>query len=128
MLQLRIIRLSAALLYAGALLAGIGGFGLTLLPLLLVTFMLWQILRHPGAWPELPADWLSREALVPGLMLLCSQLLLVVLLCTIGRGIGAVLGAAAGFSPLSALLISLLALPVLRYAPQLTSWPRLSRG
>ena len=128
MTEIRIRRLSAALLYAGPLLAGIGDFSPNILPPLLVLFVLWQILRHPEAWPELPGHWLSRQALVPGLMLLCSQLLFVLLLYIIGRGLGAVLGAGLTISPVAVALISLAALPVLRYAPQLARWPGLSRG
>ena len=128
MSQIRIIRLSAALLYAGPLLAGIGAIGLFVLPTLLAVFVLWQILRHPEAWPDLPALWLSREALVPALMLLCSQLLFVLLLFATGRGLGGVMGVGITLTPFTTVLISLAALPVLHYAPQLAKWPRLSRS
>ncbi len=103
-----------ALLYFGPLLAGLAGFGWALVPLFTAIFVLWLIILQPYEFPINRAEWMSTDAWVAISARAAVQLLFVVVLFGIGRGIGGVLGAMTGFSPVLPIAISFLSIPLAR--------------
>jgi hypothetical protein len=103
-----------ALLYFGPLLAGLAGFGWALVPLFMAIFVLWLIILQPYEFPINRAEWMSTDAWVAISARAAVQLLFVVVLFGIGRGIGGVLGAMIGFSAVLPIAISFLSIPLAR--------------
>ncbi len=101
-----------ALMYFGPLLAGLGGFGWAVVPVFAAIFILWLVIMKPQEWPARLADWKQPEALVALAARGAVQLLLVVVLFGIGRGIGGVLGALPAFPLMMPIAISFLSIPL----------------
>ena len=81
-----------ALLYFGPLLAGMGGFGWSVVPVFLIIFVLWLVVMRPQDWPQSRADWRSGDNWVAMAARIAVQVLLVVVLFGVGRGMGGMLG------------------------------------
>ena len=110
----RFMMLANALLYFGPLLAGLAGFGWGLVPVFTAIFMLWLIILQPYEFPINKGEWLSADAWVAVSARAAVQLLFVVVLFGIGRGIGGILGVMTGFSVFLPTAISFLSIPLAR--------------
>lgn len=105
---------ATALLYLGPLLAGMGGFGWLVVPVFVAIFTLWLMVMRPQDWPQVAADWRSRPMLVGLAARVMVQVLLVVVMFGIGRGVGGVLGVLPPLPAMLPLAISGLAIPLSR--------------
>ena len=110
----RFLMLANALLYFGPLLAGLAGFGWGLVAVFTAIFVLWLIILQPYEFPINRAEWMSPDAWVAIGARAAVQLLLVVVLFSIGRGIGGILGAMTGYSAMLPIAISFLSIPLAR--------------
>ena len=109
-----LMMIANALLYFGPLLAGLGGFGWGYVPVFTAIFVLWLIILQPMEFPINKREWLSADAWVAVCARAAVQLLFVVILFSIGRGIGGVLGAMTGYPPMLPIAISFLSIPLAR--------------
>ena len=50
--RLRLLMGATALLYLGPVLAGLGGFGWSVVPVFTAIFLLWLIVLRPHQWPQ----------------------------------------------------------------------------
>lgn len=112
--RLRWMQGATALLYLGPLLAGLGGFGWSVVPVFAAIFMLWLFILRPQQWPRRLADWARSEALVALAAQAAVQILLVLVCFGIGRGIGGVLGALPPFPLMLPVGVSFLSIPICR--------------
>ena len=112
--RLRLLMGATAFLYVGPLMAGLGGFGWSVIPIFLAIFLLWLFILRPHQWPRKPVDWLRSEALTALFSQAAVQLLLVTVLFGIGRGIGGVLNSLPPFPLLLPVAISFLSIPFSR--------------
>ena len=110
----RLLMAANALLYFGPLLAGLAGFGWGLVAVFAVIFMLWLIILQPYEFPISRAEWMSADAWVAISARAAVQLLLVVVLFGLGRGIGGILGAMTFFPAMLPIAISFLSIPFAR--------------
>lgn len=110
----RLLMVANALLYFGPLLAGLGGFGWSVVPIFAAIFMLWLVVMRPQEWPRSMAEWQRPEALVALAARAAVQLLIVVVSFGIGRGLGGALGAIAPFPISLPIAISFLSVPFAR--------------
>ena len=90
--RLWFLKLATALLYFGALLAGLMGQGWGMVLAFLAVFLVWSVILQPHLWPSRVSDLAQLQAMVPLASLIATQALLVVLCFGIGRGIGGVVG------------------------------------
>ena len=112
--RLWFLKLATALLYFGALLAGLMGQGWGMVLAFLAVFLVWSVILQPHLWPSRVSDLAQLQAMVPLAALIATQALLVVLCFGIGRGIGGVVGlqpALPGYLPLA---LSFMAVPLSR--------------
>lgn len=118
--KLRIVMAATALLYLGPLLAGLGGYGWSMVPAFTLLFVLWLIVMRPQLWPRELSAWTRPEVIVAALAQVMVQVLLIVICFGIGRGIGGVAGVLPMLSPLFPLAVSLLSIPLTRmvYNPE----------
>ena len=93
--RMRLLQGAAALLYVGPLLAGLGGFGWSVVPVFTAIFLLWLVVIRPQDWPQQAAGWARPEAWLA----LLARALVQVVLVTVCFGIGRGIGGAAGLSP-----------------------------
>ncbi len=112
--RLRLLMGVTALLYVGPLMAGLGGYGWSVVPLFAAIFLLWLFIQRPHHWPQTPSDWTRPMMLMSLLTQALVQLLLVAVLFGVGRGIGGVLGTLPMFSVVLPLSISFLSIPLAR--------------
>ena len=112
--RLRLLMGATALLYAGPLMAGLGGFGWAVVPAFCAMFLLWQFILRPHQWPRHPADWATPAALITLITQIAVQTLLVAILFGIGRGIGGTLGTLPPFPLLLPVAVSFLSIPLAR--------------
>lgn len=110
----RLLMAANALLYLGPLLAGLAGFGWALVAVFTAIFVLWLVILQPYEFPINRAEWMTSEAWVAVAARAAVQLLFVVLLFGIGRGIGGILGSIPGFPAMLPLAISFLSIPLAR--------------
>lgn len=110
----RLMMVANALLYFGPLLAGLGGFGWQYVPVFVAIFVLWLVILQPQEFPINKNEWKSLDAWVAVTARAIVQLLLVVILFGIGRGIGGVMGTMTGYSPILPIAISFLSIPLAR--------------
>lgn len=110
----RLLMVANALLYFGPLLAGLAGLGWGYVALFTAIFVLWLIILQPYEFPINRAEWMTLDAWVAVSARAVVQLLFVVILFGIGRGIGGTLGAMTGFPATLPLAISFLSIPVAR--------------
>ena len=110
----RLLMGATALLYAGPLLAGLGGFGWATVPVFTAIFFLWLVVIRPRNWPHRLADLRRPEAWLTLAAATAVQALLVVICFGLGRGIGGVAGTLPPFALLLPLAVSFLAIPLAR--------------
>ena len=110
----RLLMVATALLYFGPLLAGLAGFGWPTVAIFTAIFVLWLIILQPYEFPVSRAEWLSPDAWVAIGARAAVQLLLVIVLFGIGRGIGGILGAMTGYPVLLPVAVSFLSIPLAR--------------
>ncbi|MGC5198861.1 hypothetical protein, partial [Aphanothece microscopica] len=63
-----ILKLAAALLYAGPLVAGPGGQGWAVVPAFVLVFLLWQVVMRPADWRRTPLEWAQARVLAAALL------------------------------------------------------------
>jgi hypothetical protein len=107
----RILMGATALLYMGPLLAGLGGYGWTMVPAFAGIFTLWQIIMRPQKWPA-PYDLDRADAWLAIAAQVALQTLLVVICFGIGRGIGGAAGSLPLYSPLVPVGVSFLSIAI----------------
>lgn len=110
----RLLMVANALLYFGPLLAGLAGFGWGLVVVFTAIFVLWLIILKPYEFPISRSEWMTADAWVAVGARAMVQLLLVVVLFAIGRGIGGILGAMSGYPAMLPIAISFLSIPLAR--------------
>lgn len=110
----RLLMVANALLYFGPLLAGLAGFGWGLVAVFTAIFVLWLIILQPYEFPINRSEWRSTDAWVAIFARAAVQLLLVVVLFGIGRGLGGILGAMTGYPAMLPIAISFLSIPLAR--------------
>ncbi|HSF64147.1 MAG TPA: hypothetical protein VLA78_07150 [Paracoccaceae bacterium] len=112
--RLLILKLAAALLYAGPLVAGLGGQGWAVAPVFVLVFLLWQVVMRPADWRRTPLEWAQAPVMLAAVLRIAVLVLLVALLFGLGRGIGALLGHLPAIPAAAPVLASLLAVPLAR--------------
>lgn len=113
--RMRLVKGIAALLYIGPLLAGLCGFGWSMVFSFTAIFVVWLMVLRPEQWPATPAEWLTGQAWLAALAQVLSQLLLVGVLFGIGRGLGGLADiGTVDLDPLLPLSVSFLAIPLCR--------------
>lgn len=112
---MRLVKGITALLYIGPLLAGLCGFGWSMVFSFTAIFVVWLMVLRPEQWPATPAEWLTAQAWLAALAQVLSQLLLVGVLFGIGRGLGGLADiGTVDLDPLLPLSVSFLAIPLCR--------------
>lgn len=112
--RLRLLRSATALLYLGPLLAGLGGFGVAIVPVFAGIFLLWLVTLRPQDFPRTPTDWMRPEVLVAFTARGAVQVVLVLACFGMGRGIGGVLGSLPAFPLMLPIGVSLIAVTLAR--------------
>lgn len=110
----RLLKAITALMYFGALLAGLIGQGWTMVPGFVVVFVLWSIILRPQLWPGRLADLAQSGAAVALAALIATQVLLVILCFGVGRGIGGVMGLMPVLPDYLPLALAFMAVPLSR--------------
>ncbi len=110
----RLLQLVTLMLYAGPLLAGMGGFGWIYVVAFAAIFLLWQVVLRPLDWPRDAAHWRGRDLQASALARVALLVLLVAVLFGIGRGIGGIVGFVPRVSSLAPLALSLMSIPLAR--------------
>lgn len=110
----RLLLVANALLYFGPLLAGLAGLGWGYVALFTAIFVLWLIVLQPYEFPINRAEWMTLDAWVAVLARAAVQLLFVVILFGIGRGLGGILGLTTTFPATLPLALSFLSIPLAR--------------
>lgn len=110
----RLLMVANALLYFGPLLAGLAGLGWGYVALFTAIFVLWLIILQPYEFPINRAEWMTLDAWVAVSARAVVQLLFVVVLFGVGRGIGGILGAMTWFPAALPVAISFLSIPIAR--------------
>jgi hypothetical protein len=113
--RMRLVKGATALLYIGPLIAGLCGFGWTMVAPFAGIFVVWLMVLRPEQWPSSPEEWLTANAWLAALAQLLSQITLVAILFGIGRGFGGLadIGAVA-VNPMLPLSISFISIPLCR--------------
>lgn len=113
--RMRLVKGATALLYTGPLLAGLCGFGWTMVAPFTGIFVVWLMVLRPEQWPTAPAEWLTGQAWLAALAQVLSQIVLVAILFSVGRGLGGLadIGAVA-VNPMLPLSISFVSIPLCR--------------
>jgi hypothetical protein len=112
----RILMGLTALLYIGPLLAGLAGQSWVMVMAFVAVFLLWLAILRPGQWPRGRDEWRQPDRQMSVLTQSLVQVLLVLVLFVIGRGLGGILGVLPLFHPLMPLAVSFVALPFSRLA------------
>lgn len=110
--RLRLLKGASALLYFGPLLAGLGGFGWSVIPVFTAIFLLWLVVLKPGLWPRSIGEWMTGPALLALAARTATQLLFVAICFGIGRGIGGVMGYRPSLPVMLPVGLSLVAIPL----------------
>jgi hypothetical protein len=113
-LRLRLLMATTALLYLGPLLAGLAGQGWEVVPVMALIFVLWLQILRPHEWPRDLAAWRRPKVWARAAARAAVQLLLVVVLFGIGRGIGGVAGVLPLWHPALPVAVSFLSIPLSR--------------
>jgi hypothetical protein len=112
---MRLVKGATALLYIGPLIAGLCGFGWSMVAPFTAIFVVWLMVLRPEQWPASPEEWLSVQAWLAALAQVLSQIVLVAVLFGIGSGLGGL--ADIGMmtvNPVLPLSISFVAIPLCR--------------
>lgn len=110
----RLLMVANAFLYFGPLLAGLAGLGWGYVVLFTAIFVLWLIILQPYEFPINRAEWMTLDAWIAVAARAAVQLLFVVILFGIGRGLGGILGAMTGFPATLPIAVSFLSIPLAR--------------
>ena len=114
MLGQKQLRMAASLLlYLGPLLAGMSGMGWTGVPVFALLFALWLVVMHPATWPRDLSLW-TGPIVVAAAAQLAVNVLIVVFLFAVGRGLAALEALRLDLSPLFPVALSFLATPLAR--------------
>ncbi|MCU0803125.1 MAG: hypothetical protein MUD11_15425 [Rhodobacteraceae bacterium] len=113
-MRARLLKGATALLYLGPLLAGLGGYGWTLVPTFVAIFVLWQMIVRPHQWPTSLSDLQSRDLWVGIAAQIAVQILLVAVFFGVGRGIGGAAGTVPMYSQAVPVAMSFLSIPICR--------------
>ncbi|MGL5008628.1 MAG: hypothetical protein ACRC6I_02000 [Paracoccaceae bacterium] len=113
-MRARLLKGATALLYFGPLLAGLGGYGWSLVPSFVAIFVLWQMIVRPHQWPTTLTELKRGELWVSMASQVAVQILLVVVCFGVGRGIGGATGSLPLYSHVLPLSVSFLSIPVCR--------------
>lgn len=113
--RMRLVKGATALLYIGPLIAGLCGFGWSMLAPFAAIFIVWLMVLRPEQWPASPEEWLTGQAWLAALAQVLSQIVLVAVLFSIGRGLGGLadIGTVA-INPVLPLSVSFVAIPLCR--------------
>lgn len=103
----------AGMLYFGAMLAGLAGYGWSVVPIYTGLFLMWMVILNPGLWPATLAS-LTPARMVALLARSGAQVALVLFCFILGRGVGGVTGHLPPVPLGLALGLSFLALPLVR--------------
>lgn len=104
----------AAMLYFGAMLAGLAGDTWHMVPIFVALFLMWLVILHPEAWPRAGAEWRRASTIARIAMRIVTQVALVVFCFGLGRGVGGILGTVPHLPLGLTVGLSFLALPFLR--------------
>ncbi|MBI1220361.1 MAG: hypothetical protein GC186_17640 [Rhodobacteraceae bacterium] len=104
----------AALLYFGAMLAGLAGYSWHMVPTFVALFLMWLAILHPEQMPQTAADWLRPRIIARVTLRVATQVALVVFCFGLGRGVGGILGTLPHLPLGLTVGVSFLALPFLR--------------
>jgi hypothetical protein len=113
-MRARLLKGATALLYFGPLLAGLGGYGWSMVPAFVAIFVLSQIILRPELWLHSWADFKRWDLWVSLGTQVAVQVLLVAVSFGIGRGIGGAAGTLPVYSPFLPLALSFLSIPLAR--------------
>lgn len=109
----RLLMVATLPLYLGPLLAGLSGLGWSATPVFVALIALWFVVMRPHQWPRKMALW-TPQVMTAALFQILVNIVIVVALFGIGRGIGAVAGFSFGLSPLVPVALAFLAIPLSR--------------
>jgi hypothetical protein len=113
--RMRLLKGATALLYIGPLVAGLCGFGWSMVAPFAGIFVVWLMVLRPEQWPASPAEWLTGQAWLAALAQVLSQVALVAALFGVGRGLGGLAGIGTmAVNPILPLSISFIAIPLCR--------------
>lgn len=113
--RMRLLKGATVLLYIGPLIAGLCGFGWTMVAPFAGIFVVWLMVLRPEQWPASPAEWLTGQAWLAALAQVLSQIALIAVLFGIGRGLGGLAGiGTVAVNPILPLSVSFLAIPLCR--------------
>lgn len=104
----------AAMLYFGAMLAGLAGYTWHMVPIFVALFLMWLVILHPELFPQTRADWLRPRTVMCLTLRAATQVALVVFCFGLGRGVGGILGTVPHLPLGLTVGLSFLALPFLR--------------
>ncbi|MFN3824859.1 MAG: hypothetical protein ACK4RN_12825 [Pseudorhodobacter sp.] len=103
-----------ALMYFGPLLAGLDNHGFAVVPAFAAIFVVWLIVLEPRRFPRNLKDWKIRQTQLTVVSRSALQVLLVLVLFGIGRGIGGAAGVVVDIPVALPLAMSFLAIPLAR--------------
>jgi hypothetical protein len=113
--RIRLVKGATALLYIGPLIAGLCGFGWSMVAQFAAIFVVWLMVLRPEQWPSSPREWLTGVAWLAAFAQVLSQVVLVAVLFAIGRGLGGLAGiGTVTVNPMLPLSISFVAIPLCR--------------
>lgn len=113
--RMRLLKGATALLYIGPLIAGLCGFGWTMVAPFAGIFVVWLMVLRPEQWPASPAEWLTGQAWLAAFAQVLSQVALIAVLFGIGRGLGGLAGIGmVAVNPILPLSVSFIAIPLCR--------------
>lgn len=113
--RMRLVKGATALLYIGPLVAGLCGFGWSMVAPFTAIFVVWLMVLRPEQWPASPDEWLSGQAWLAALAQVLSQIVLVGVLFGIGRGLGGLADiGTVSINPVLPLSVSFIAIPLCR--------------
>lgn len=106
---------TSALIYSGALYAGISGYGLNVVPLFASIFMLWLFVVRPNDWPQTAEAWRTPRAIAWPLLIFSAQFIVAGFCLVVGTGIGGILGFQMPLPLTFCILVSLLGVALARF-------------
>lgn len=113
-LKTRLFMICTGMLYFGAMLAGMAGYGWGVIAAFVGVFFGWLLLLSPDMFPTTLTGWIRGENVLRNTVRLAVQLALVVFCFALGRGVGGVAGMLPALPLAATLGLSFLALPAAR--------------
>jgi hypothetical protein len=109
----QLLMAASLLLYLGPLLAGMSGMGWTAVPVFVFLFAFWLVVMRPVQWPRDLSLW-TGQIVVAAAAQLAVNILIVVFLFAVGRGLSGLEGLRLHVSPLIPVALSFMATPLSR--------------